>query len=127
MEISNRQLETLNTTVSNLLPLQLKLPLGYQIACIARDVHEAFDKLNADRTMIITKYAKKDENGQIITNRETNMIEIDDEDAKIVDKELNELFSRKIEIKSEKIKLNDIIDLELTVGQIEALVPFIEK
>lgn len=127
MEISNRQLETLNTTVSNLLPLQLKLPLGYQIACIARDVHEAFDKINANRTLIITKYAKKDDNGQVITNPETHMVELTEENAKMVDKELNELYNQKSEIKSEKIKLADMMDLDLTVGQIEALIPFIEK
>lgn len=127
MEISNRQLETLNTTVSNLLPLQLKLPLGYQIACIARDVHEAFDKINASRTMIITKYANKDENGQVITNPETHMVELTEENAKMVDKELNELYAQKSEIKSEKVKLSDMMDLDLTVAQIEALIPFIEK
>lgn len=127
MEISNRQLETLNTTVSNLLPLQLKLPLGYQIACIARDVHEAFDKINANRTMIITKYANKDENGQVITNPETHMVELTEENAKMVDKELNELYAQKSEIKSEKVKLSDMMDLDLTVAQIEALIPFIEK
>ncbi|MBR2430478.1 hypothetical protein IKB17_03315 [bacterium] len=127
MEISNKQIEALNSTVQILLPLQLKLPLAYQIACIARDVHEAFDKLNTERTEIITKYAKKDENGKVVTNSENHMIEIDDKDVKNVDKELNELFSKKVELKTEKIKLEDIKDLDLTVAQIEALVSFIEK
>ena len=84
--------------------------------------------LNTERTKIVTKYAKKDDNGQIVVDKENNnMIEIPDEDVKKVDAELDELFARKIELQSNKIQLEAIKDLDLTVGQIEVLVPFIEK
>lgn len=128
MEISLRQIETLNGAIQELLPLKLELSLAFQLASLAKEVHEAFNMLNIERTKIITKYAKKDENGQIIANKDnSNMIEIPDEDVKKVDAELDELFAKKIELKSEKIQLSAIKDLDLTVGQIEVLVPFIEK
>jgi hypothetical protein len=128
MEISLRQIEALNGAIQELLPLKLELSLAFQLASLAKEVHEAFNMLNIERTKIITKYAKKDENGQIIANKDnSNMIEIPDEDVKKVDAELDELFAKKIELKSEKIQLSAIKDLDLTVGQIEVLVPFIEK
>lgn len=128
MEISLRQIEALNGAIQELLPLKLELSLAFQLASLAKEVHEAFNMLNIERTKIITKYAKKDENGQIMANKDnSNMIEIPDEDVKKVDAELDELFAKKIELKSEKIQLSAIKDLDLTVGQIEVLVPFIEK
>ena len=128
MEISLRQVEVLNNTIQELLPLKLELSLAFQLASLAREIHEAFDMLNTERTKIVTKYAKKDDNGQIVVDKENNnMIEIPDEDVKKVDAELDELFARKIELQSNKIQLEAIKDLDLTVGQIEALVPFIEK
>lgn len=128
MEISLRQIEALNGAIQELLPLKLELSLAFQLASLAKEVHEAFNMLNIERTKIITKYAKKDENGKIIANKDnSNMIEIPDEDVKKVDAELDELFAKKIELKSEKIQLSAIKDLDLTVGQIEVLVPFIEK
>lgn len=128
MEVSLRQIEALNGAIQELLPLKLELSLAFQLASLAKEVHEAFNMLNIERTKIITKYAKKDENGQIVANKDnSNMIEIPDEDVKKVDAELDELFAKKIELKSEKIQLSAIKDLDLTVGQIEVLVPFIEK
>lgn len=128
MEVNLRQIEVLNNTIQNLLSLKLELSVAFQLASLAREIHEAFDMLNTERTKIITKYAKKDENGQMVVNKENNnMIEIPDEDVSKVDAELDELFARKVELKSGKIKLEAIKDLDLTVGQIEALVPFIEK
>ena len=127
MRTKNREIENLNGTVQNLLSLQLKMPLGFQIACLAREVHQAFNELNTKRTAIISKYAKRDENNQVIINKENGMVEIDDEDVKQVDSELDELYNTYVELSAEKIKLDDIKDLDLTVGQIESLVPFIEK
>lgn len=127
MRTKNREIENLNGTVQNLLSLRLKMPLGFQIACLAREVHQAFNELNTKRTAIISKYAKRDENNQVIINKENGMVEIDDEDVKQVDSELDELYNTYVELSAEKIKLDDIKDLDLTVGQIESLVPFIEK
>lgn len=127
MRTKNREIENLNGTVQNLLSLRLKMPVGFQIACLAREVHQAFNELNAKRTAIISKYAKRDENDKVIINKENGMVEIDDEDVKQVDSELDELYNTYVELSAEKIKLDNIKDLDLTVGQIESLVPFIEK
>lgn len=127
MRTKNREIENLNGTVQNLLSLRLKMPVGFQIACLAKEVHQAFNELNTKRTAIISKYAKRDENNQVIINKENGMVEIDDEDVKQVDSELDKLYNTYVELSAEKIKLDDIKDLDLTVGQIESLVPFIEK
>ena len=79
------------------------------------------------RQEIIERYAKRDENGHVIVNSENGTVDVDEGKIPELNKELDGLFNREIELESNKIKLDDIKDLDLTVGQIEALIPLIEK
>ena len=79
------------------------------------------------RQEIIERYAKRDENGHVIVNSENGTVDVDEGKIPELNKELDSLFNREIELESNKIKLDDIKDLDLTVGQIEALIPLIEK
>ena len=56
-----------------------------------------------------------------------NKIKIDETKIGELNKELDNLYSREIELKSSKIDLVDIQDLDLTVGQIEILIPLINE
>ena len=104
MNIKARELENLNNTIQVLLPMQLKMPFAYKVACIAREVRENYSMINVMRQEIL-------EPEKVM---ETN-------------KELDKLFSRDIELKCDKIKIDDIKDLDLTVGQLEALIPLVEE
>ena len=56
-----------------------------------------------------------------------NKIKIDETKIGELNKELDNLYNKEIEWKSSKIDLVDIQDLELTVGQIEILIPLINE
>lgn len=127
MILKAREIKNLNDTLQVLLPLQLKMPFAYEIACIAREVRENDMMISTMRQEIIERYAKRDENGSMIINPENGTIEVDEERVSELNKELDNLFNRDIELKSNKIKLDDIKDLDLTVGQIEALISLIEE
>lgn len=127
MILKAREIKNLNDTLQVLLPLQLKMPFAYEIACIAREVRENDVMISTMRQEIIERYAKRDENGSMIINPENGTIEVDEERVSELNKELDNLFNRDIELKSNKIKLDDIKDLDLTVGQIEALISLIEE
>lgn len=127
MTLKAREIKNLNDTLQILLPLQLKMPFAYEVACIAREVRENDMMISTMRQEIIERYAKKDENGSMIINSENGTIEVDEERVSELNKELDNLFNRDIELKSNKIKLDDIKDLDLTVGQIEALISLIEE
>ena len=127
MILKAREIKNLNDTIQILLPLQLKMPFAYEVACIAREVRENDMMINTMRQEIIERYAKRDENGHVIVNSENGTVDVDEGKIPELNKELDGLFNREIELESNKIKLDDIKDLDLTVGQIEALIPLIEK
>ena len=127
MILKAREIKNLNDTIQILLPLQLKMPFAYEVACIAREVRENDMMISTMRQEIIERYAKRDENGHVIVNSENGTVDVDEEKIPELNKELDNLFNKEIELESNKIKLNDIKDLDLTVGQIEALIPLIEK
>lgn len=127
MILKAREIKNLNDTIQILLPLQLKIPFAYEVACIAREVRENDMMIATMRQEIIERYAKRDENGHVIVNSENGTVDVDEQKIPELNKELDGLFNREIELESNKIKLDDIKDLDLTVGQIEALIPLIEK
>lgn len=127
MILKAREIKNLNDTIQILLPLQLKMPFAYEVACIAREVRENDMMISTMRQEIIERYAKRDENGHVIVNSENGTVDVDEGKIPELNKELDSLFNREIELESNKIKLEDIKDLDLTVGQIEALIPLIEK
>lgn len=127
MILKAREIKNLNDTLQILLPLQLKMPFAYEVACIAREVRENDMMISTMRQEIIERYAKRDENGNMIINSENGTIEVDEERVSELNKELDNLFNRDIELKSNKIKLDNIKDLDLTVGQIEVLISLIEE
>ena len=127
MILKAREIKNLNDTIQILLPLQLKMPFAYEVACIAREVRENDMMISTMRQEIIERYAKRDENGHVIVNSENGTVDVDEGKISELNKELDGLFNREIELESNKIKLDDIKDLDLTVGQIEALIPLIEK
>ena len=127
MNIKARELENLNNTIQVLLPMQLKMPFAYKVACIAREVRENYSMINVMRQEILERYAKRDENGQVIIDQQNGMVTVEPEKVMETNKELEKLFSRDIELKCDKIKIDDIKDLDLTVGQLEALIPLVEE
>ena len=127
MILKAREIKNLNDTIQILLPLQLKMPFAYEVACIAREVRENDMMISTMRQEIIERYAKRDENGHVIVNSENGTVDVDEEKIPELNKELDSLFNKEIELESNKIKLDDIKDLDLTVGQIEALISLIEK
>ena len=127
MNIKARELENLNNTIQVLLPMQLKMPFAYKVACIAREVRENYSMINVMRQEILERYAKRDENGQVIIDQQNGMVTVETEKVMETNKELDKLFSRDIELKCDKIKIDDIKDMDLTVGQLEALIPLVEE
>lgn len=126
MILKAREIKNLNDTINALLPLQLKMPFAYEVASIAREVRENDFMISTMRQEIIERFAKRDDNGQIVVNQEDGTVEVEDGKYAELNTELDKLMNRDIELKSNKIKLVDIKDLDLTVGQISALIPLID-
>lgn len=126
MILKAREIKNLSETMDTLLPLQLKMPFAYEVASIAREVRENNFMINAMRQEIVERFAERDDNGQIRINQEDGTVEVQEGKYAELNTELDKLMNRDIELNSNKIKLVDIKDLDLTVGQISALIPLID-
>ena len=126
MILKAREIKNLSETMDTLLPLQLKMPFAYEVASIAREVRENNFMINAMRQEIIERFAERDDNGQMRINQEDGTVEVQEGKYAELNAELDKLMNRDIELNSNKIKLVDIKDLDLTVGQISALIPLID-
>lgn len=126
MILKAREIKSLSETMDTLLPLQLKMPFAYEVASIAREVRENNFMINAMRQEIVERFAERDDNGQIRINQEDGTVEVQEGKYAELNAELDKLMNRDIELNSNKIKLVDIKDLDLTVGQISALIPLID-
>lgn len=126
MILKAREIKNLSETMDTLLPLQLKMPFAYEVASIAREVRENNFMINAMRQEIVERFAERDDNGQIRINQEDGTVEVQERKYAELNAELDKLMNRDIELNSNKIKLVDIKDLDLTVGQISALIPLID-
>lgn len=126
MILKAREIKNLSETMETLLPLQLKMPFAYEVASIAREVRENNFMINAMKQEIVERFAERDDNGQIRVNQEDGTVEVQEGKYAELNSELDKLMNRDIELKSNKIKLVDIKDLDLTVGQISALIPLID-
>lgn len=126
MILKAREIKNLSETMDTLLPLQLKMPFAYEVASIAREVRENNFMINAMRQEIVERFAERDDNGQMRINQEDGTVEVQEGKYAELNAELDKLMNRDIELNSNKIKLVDIKDLDLTVGQISALIPLID-
>lgn len=126
MILKAREIKNLSETMDTLLPLQLKMPFAYEVASIAREVRENNFMINTMRQEIVERFAERDDNGQIRINQEDGTVEVQEGKYAELNAELDKLMNRDIELNSNKIKLVDIKDLDLTVGQISALIPLID-
>lgn len=126
MILKAREIKNLSETMETLLPLQLKMPFAYEVASIAREVRENNFMINAMKQEIVERFAERDDNGQIRVNQEDGTVEVQEGKYAELNAELDKLMNRDIELNSNKIKLVDIKDLDLTVGQISALIPLID-
>lgn len=126
MILKAREIKNLSETMDTLLPLQLKMPFAYEVASIAREVRENNFMINAMKQEIVERFAERDDNGQIRVNQEDGTVEVQEGKYAELNAELDKLMNRDIELNSNKIKLVDIKDLDLTVGQISALIPLID-
>lgn len=124
MRLKYREIKDLYETIQLLIPLHLTMPFGYQVAKTAKELRECYNEINKKRQDIIAKYAEKNENGIVIT--ENGNVEINKENVNKLDRELSNLFDTTISIDLDKFDIDDVKDLDLTVGQIETLIPIIE-
>lgn len=121
-------LEQLLNSVDSLKQLSnrpVKARLAYMAAKIIKEADVEVANFNEARLKLINQYSEKDENGTIKTDEKNNVLLIPD---KINDfnSELSDLLNTQIVFNTNKLKMEDLDELEFTPNEIITLEPFIE-
>ena len=75
---------------------------------------------------IVDEYAKKDENGQVVSSEDGNQIMIQDDKIAECNQALSDLQKLTVEIDNYNLTINDFGDnIECTPDELEALMPFL--
>lgn len=104
---------------------ELKAKLAWQVSRLLKAVDKEVQEFNETRMTVIKKYGEKDENGELVTDDKGNC-KIIAEEVNNFTAELNELVTSEIEINANKIKIEDIENLNFTPAEMNALEAFID-
>lgn len=105
---------------------QIPLKTAYKLNKIFLLVDKEAQFYQSKFAEIVNKYAERDENGQYVMN-DPSSVKIQADKLDDCQKELNELVALDIECPATPIKLEELESLEIGLGEMSALMPFIEE
>ena len=97
---------------------------AFKVARLIRELDKENEMFDKQRIDIVTRYAKRDENGDMV--EENNQVLIDDDKMQQFQDEFNALLDTEVEVNAEKLDIEDLGDIELTPKQIMNLEKFIK-
>lgn len=103
-----------------------KMPIGvaYRINKIVKQANEELQETEKIRLEIVNKYGKKDENGELIVDKNNGIVEI--EDRATFDKEIALLFAEVCEFSGEPIDVELLENISMSSQEISAIEPFLK-
>ena len=119
--------ELLNSTetLQKLSQKDFKAKLAWSIARLLKAAETEIQSFNDTRMNLIKKYGEKDESGELITDEKGNC-KIEPNAIESFSNELNELLNTEVEINVNKIKVDQLEEVDFTPSEIVILEPFIE-
>lgn len=123
--------ELLNSveTLQKLSKQDFKAKLAWQISKLLKAAEVEIQSFNETRMNLIKKYGEKDENGELITD-ETGNCKIMEGGILDFSNQLTELVESEVEINGNKIKIDDLDNVNFTpaeMAQLEVLIDFGEN
>ena len=102
------------------------MPIGvaYRINKIVKQAAEELQETEKIRREIINKYGKKDENGELIVDKNNGTFEIEDRAA--FNKEVALLFTEVCEFSGEPIDVELLENISMSSQEISAIEPFLK-
>lgn len=102
-----------------------KAKLAWQVARLIRAAESELQTFNDTRLNLIRKYGEKDENGELITDENSNY-RIVQSKTNDFSNELNELANSEVEINANKLDFALLEDLDFTPVEMAVLEPFVD-
>lgn len=118
--------------IVNVIPILNKLAEGkflgrkaFVIARLVREINKESETFELTRIELIKKYAEKDEKGELIITDDGN-VHISTENLANCNEELLKLQNTEIEINAEKIPVDWLEEMTLTLTEASILEPFVQ-
>lgn len=104
---------------------EMKAKLSWQVTRLLKAADKELQEFNETRMNLIKKYGEKDENGELITDDKGNCHILE---ASTIDfsNELNELVDTEVEISANKIRIDDLENIDFTPADMGILEVFID-
>ena len=113
------------STLSRLSSQPFRGRTAFVIAKLTKAINAEMEDFNAARDAILIKYADKDENNEPIIDK--GQVHLSDENLVICNKEIQELLATEVEINSSPLAAEWFDDIDITPGEVEVLMAFIEE
>ncbi len=126
IEVTLRQIVDSAETMRELSNKPLKGRIAYRIARLLRELDKEFSLFNEKRTDLVKEYVIKDENGELKTDENGDLV-LDKERIQEFYTAINDLLNTQVSINAEKVDLVDLESIEFTPAQIMLLEPFINE
>lgn len=125
MKITLGTVALAQSTLSRLSGQPFRGRAAFVIAKLAKAINAEMEDFNAARDAILIKYADKDENNEPIIDK--GQVHLSDENLAICNKEIQELLATEVEINSSPLTAEWFDDVDITPGEVEVLMAFIEE
>ena len=100
--------------------------VAFKVARLLKKLEAELTTFNDTRVKLIESYAKKDEEGNYVTN-DRNEYQFDQDNANKFVEEINKLLSEELDIDANPILVDEIEDLDFTPAEMAALEPFMDE
>ena len=125
MKVTLGTIALAQSTLSRLSGQSFRGRAAFVIAKLAKAINMEMEDFNAARDAILIKYADKDENNEPIIDN--GQVHLSDENLTICNKEIQELLATEVEINSSPLAAEWFDDIDITPGEVEVLMAFIEE
>lgn len=125
MNLRMSQLTALYQVYLKIKDLSFPIKTSYSLAKLGQALEKEIPFYDSEISKIINTYGERDENGNLVQIENGN-IKIQSEKIDECAKKMNELGELQVEIECEKIPLESLGDIELSVQELNALLPIIE-
>ena len=99
---------------------------AFKVARLLKKLEVELTTFNDTRVKLIEAYAKKDEEGNFVTN-EKNEYQFDEDNATKFVEEVNKLLLEELEIDANPILIDEIEEIDFTPAEMAVLEPFIDE
>ena len=125
MNLRMSQLTALYQVYLKIKDLSFPIKTSYSLAKLGQALEKEIPFYDSEISKIINTYGERDENGNLVQIENGN-IKIQSEKIDECAKKINELGELQVEIECGKIPLESLGDIELSVQELNALLPIIE-